>query len=119
MATAVDQALTEVTEFLATLAPDVLGATQYAEIQLSDSSKAADLDLLGRLQAIQQAATFVQSSLQALLALGYPAIPTEVVDQRTLDEVQARLDALTAARRLFTPRQPPVSGVVTPGTPQP
>jgi hypothetical protein len=119
VATAVDAALVEVNAAVDVLTPDQVGINEFEDIPLTDTTKHA-VDVLKteideRMGLLKAAVV----ALEALIADGYPVVPTETVPPEITGELQADLDALIAVRKLFIASGPPVAGRVTFAAPTP
>jgi hypothetical protein len=119
MMTAVEQARNEVQAALAALKPDMLGETGFLALPQEQPTAAHLQMLLTDDQRRQVLLQQLHDAAVALLADGYPNVEQPVVDPSILQDLDADITALQAARSRFIAKLPPAKGIVTFATASP
>jgi hypothetical protein len=115
--TAVDAALAEVQARIIEIAPVHEGLRDYLRLNITDETRVeveqalADYDdMLALMQAFVTAA-------EALIEAEYPNLEPRLISKPAVDDLQAQLDTVTAARAQFLVNEAETLAIV-PGTPE-
>lgn len=103
--TAVESAITEITEALSVLQPDLEGLRDFRRlVSHQDTIEAVDAAIIDFQQRVSRLET-AQAACVALMADGHPSINQRIVPATVLAELTENLETILAASKLFKPEE--------------
>lgn len=114
MTTQVDQALTELADRLATLAPQHEGLRDFARLNLQSNTRAVVMQALSLYDRRVGLIVAAQAALKYLVADSYPELVMPDIDAASMADLQDNTTTIEAAFGLFT-RIPAASLSLTAG----
>lgn len=106
MATAVTAALDEIAAKLTAIAPEHEGLRDLARLNLLPETMTEVRLSLDQYERRVRLLTAVRTPLELLLADGHPDLPPRAIGDAALQDIQANLDTITAARGQFMSNAP-------------
>jgi hypothetical protein len=101
MATAVDQAIAEITERLAAMAAPHEGLRDFNRLNLLEDTHREIAAAITRYDRRKQALEVAKAALEVLVNDGHPELPVQEISPEAVADLQANLDTIAAARARF------------------
>jgi hypothetical protein len=102
MATAVEAAIAEIDERLATFAPQHEGLRDYASLNIQPHTQEVVHTMIVKYDQRKALLDTAKAALQELMDDGHPDISTQEVESAVFDDINANALTIEAARKLFS-----------------
>jgi hypothetical protein len=102
MATAVEQAIAEIDERLATFAPQHEGLRDYASLNIQPHSQEVVHAMIVKYDQRKALLDTAKTALQALMDDGHPEIPVQEVEAAVLEDLAQNASTIEAALKRFS-----------------